>query len=562
MAGIDLGERSLEVAVAPQSVSLRLADDVDVSRGDLIAAASDPVPLRQEVTALACWLGDDALRPGARLLVKHGSRTVLAVVRSIDGRLDLDALRLAPTDRLALNDIGRVTVRFAVAAAGRVVLDLAPRRRLPARRPRRRPHPRRRHGGCRGSRRAPAVTLPGRARPHRAPRARGGRRPGGRRRASAPSSAPVALVHVVAPWLCEELEELAVVAASWPGPHATTPAPADLDGAWFVVVGSGDTAVDAAVRADAARRAALVPRRRRWPRAGTAALPATARVTTPDGTVTLAAHAPGDPALAADVARAVDGLLAGGALDLRRRTVAHRAPAGSPSSAAARAPTGCSPAAAASCSRRPTSSSSTGSPRAGSSTRLPATVRVVDVGKAPGRHALAQDAINDLLVEEALAGHAVVRLKGGDPYVLGRGGEERLACEAHGIRVEVVPGRDAARSRSRPRPASRSPTAAWRAGSPSSPATTSCPRCRPAPTTPSCCSWASAGSRARHGSLLDAGRPASCPVAVVERGFPPDQRVTFGTLADIADRAAAAGVENPAVVVVGDVVRLSPDFPR
>ena len=72
--------------------------------------------------------------------------------------------------------------------------------------------------------------------------------------------------------------------------------------------------------------------------------------------------------------------------------------------------------------------------------RLPATVRVVDVGKAPGRHALAQDAINDLLVEEALAGRAVVRLKGGDPYVLGRGGEERLACEAHGIRVEVVPG--------------------------------------------------------------------------------------------------------------------------
>ena len=71
------------------------------------------MPLRQEVTALACWLGDEPLRPGARLLVKHGSRTVLAMVRSIDGRLDLDALRLAPTDRLALNDIGRVTVRFA-----------------------------------------------------------------------------------------------------------------------------------------------------------------------------------------------------------------------------------------------------------------------------------------------------------------------------------------------------------------------------------------------------------------------------------------------------------------
>ena len=113
VAGIDLGEQSLDVAVAPQSVTIRLTDDVDVSRGDLLAAATDPVPLRQEVTALACWLGDEPLRPGARLLVKHGSRTVLAMVRSIDGRLDLDALRLAPAGELALNDIGRVTVRFA-----------------------------------------------------------------------------------------------------------------------------------------------------------------------------------------------------------------------------------------------------------------------------------------------------------------------------------------------------------------------------------------------------------------------------------------------------------------
>ena len=114
MAGIDLGERSLEVAVAPQSVSIRLADDVDVSRGDLIARgerprAAAPGGHRRSPAGSATT----PLRPGARLLVKHGSRTVLAVVRSIDGRLDLDALRLAPTDRLALNDIGRVTVRFA-----------------------------------------------------------------------------------------------------------------------------------------------------------------------------------------------------------------------------------------------------------------------------------------------------------------------------------------------------------------------------------------------------------------------------------------------------------------
>lgn len=61
-------------------------------------------------------------------------------------------------------------------------------------------------------------------------------------------------------------------------------------------------------------------------------------------------------------------------------------------------------------------------------------------------------------------------------------------------------------------------------------------------------------------ALMDAGRPASCPAAIVERGFSPDQRVTTGTLRDIAERAASVGVENPAVVVVGDVVRLSPDW--
>ena len=115
MAGIDLGEQSLEVAVAPQSVSLRLADDVDVSRGDLIAAGRrDPVPLRQEVTALACWLGDDALRPGAR-----AARQARVAHRARRGALDRRPARPRRPARwrrptgLALNDIGRVTVRFA-----------------------------------------------------------------------------------------------------------------------------------------------------------------------------------------------------------------------------------------------------------------------------------------------------------------------------------------------------------------------------------------------------------------------------------------------------------------
>ena len=193
--------------------------------------------------------------------------------------------------------------------------------------------------------------------------------------------------------------------------------------------------------------------------------------------------------------------------------------------------------------------------------RLPATVRVVDVGKAPGRHALPQDAINDLLVQEALAGRAVVRLKGGDPYVLGRGGEERLACEAHGIPVEVVPGVTSAVAV----PAAAGIPVTHRGVARGFTVVTGHDELPAVPpgTDHTVLLLMGVGRLARSArSLLYAGRPASCPVAVIERGFAPDQRVTFGTLGDIAGRAAATGVENPAVVVVGDVVRLSPDWPR
>ncbi|MGN6753451.1 MAG: sulfate adenylyltransferase subunit 1 [Intrasporangium sp.] len=113
IAGIDLGERKLQEAFAPQSVTVRLADDLDVSRGDVIASASDaPRPVR-DVEALVCWLGDRPLRPGARLLLKHGARTVQAIVRTVEGRLDLDDLHSVAADSLSLNDIGRITIRLA-----------------------------------------------------------------------------------------------------------------------------------------------------------------------------------------------------------------------------------------------------------------------------------------------------------------------------------------------------------------------------------------------------------------------------------------------------------------
>jgi sulfate adenylyltransferase subunit 1 len=113
VAGIDLGPTELTEAFAGQSVTLRLADEIDISRGDVIAAAADAPEPTQDIEAVVCWLGDAPLRPGQRLLLKHGSRTVQAFARAIEGALDLDDLHAVPAEALALNDIGRVTLRLA-----------------------------------------------------------------------------------------------------------------------------------------------------------------------------------------------------------------------------------------------------------------------------------------------------------------------------------------------------------------------------------------------------------------------------------------------------------------
>ena len=113
VAGIDLGERSLEEAGEGQSVTVRLADDVDVARGDTLAAAGDAPQVLTEVEARVSWLSEEPLRPRARVLLKHGAQTVQAIVRTIEGRLDLDDLTTVPADALELNDIGLVQLRLA-----------------------------------------------------------------------------------------------------------------------------------------------------------------------------------------------------------------------------------------------------------------------------------------------------------------------------------------------------------------------------------------------------------------------------------------------------------------
>jgi sulfate adenylyltransferase subunit 1 len=94
-----------------------------VSRGDLIAAAEDAPEPTQDVEATICWLGDRDLLPGARVLLKHTTRTVQAIVRDVVGRLDLDDLQLKPAERLQLNDIGRIRVRTASPVAAEPYVD-------------------------------------------------------------------------------------------------------------------------------------------------------------------------------------------------------------------------------------------------------------------------------------------------------------------------------------------------------------------------------------------------------------------------------------------------------
>ncbi|GAB2684180.1 sulfate adenylyltransferase subunit 1 [Thalassiella azotivora] len=117
VAGIDTADGPLAEAFAPQSVTVRLADDVDVARGDLIAAAADAPEVTQDVEGTVCWLSDRDLVPGQRVLLKHTTRVVQAVVKDVVGRLDLDEVELEPADRLSLNDIGRVRLRLAAPVA-------------------------------------------------------------------------------------------------------------------------------------------------------------------------------------------------------------------------------------------------------------------------------------------------------------------------------------------------------------------------------------------------------------------------------------------------------------
>ncbi|HVW41762.1 MAG TPA: uroporphyrinogen-III C-methyltransferase [Amycolatopsis sp.] len=197
---------------------------------------------------------------------------------------------------------------------------------------------------------------------------------------------------------------------------------------------------------------------------------------------------------------------------------------------------------------------------------LPAEVEIVDAAKIPYGRAASQDVINAALIENAKAGKFVVRLKGGDPYLFGRGFEEVLACAEAGVPVTMVPGI----------------TSAFAV-----PAVADVPVTHrgvahevvvvsghvPPGHEASLVDWNALGRLRgtivlmmgveRLGqfadALLEAGRPAGTPVAIVEDGTMPTQRVLRSTLDKVAADAKAAGVRPPAVTVFGPVAALAPD---
>jgi bifunctional enzyme CysN/CysC len=112
IAGIDGPRGPVQEAFAPMAVTVRLADDLDVSRGDLLCRPANAPQATQDLDALVCWMADEPLRPRQRIAIKHTTRTVRGMVKELQYRLDVNTLhRDQDAGELGLNDIGRVKLR-------------------------------------------------------------------------------------------------------------------------------------------------------------------------------------------------------------------------------------------------------------------------------------------------------------------------------------------------------------------------------------------------------------------------------------------------------------------
>ncbi|BBC74099.1 uroporphyrin-III methyltransferase [Altererythrobacter sp. B11] len=187
--------------------------------------------------------------------------------------------------------------------------------------------------------------------------------------------------------------------------------------------------------------------------------------------------------------------------------------------------------------------------------------RMISVAKSRSKHTLPQNEINALLVREALAGRDVVRLKGGDPFIFGRGGEEAEACRAAGVPVEVVPGISAAHGAAA---AAQIPLTHRDHASVVSFVAGQCKGLAEQ-------DWAGLAGKGRTlviymgvktapqiaEKLMADGLAPDMPLAVIENAARPQMRVLRGVLAGLPDLVESARVRSPALIVIGDVTRES-----
>jgi uroporphyrin-III C-methyltransferase len=188
---------------------------------------------------------------------------------------------------------------------------------------------------------------------------------------------------------------------------------------------------------------------------------------------------------------------------------------------------------------------------------------LIYVGKLPDRHSLPQEEINQLLVAKAQEGKIVTRLKGGDPFVFGRGGEEAMVLNAHGIPFEVVPGITAGIAA--PAYAGIPVTQRMVSSSFAVVAGHECPNKEQ-----SSINWEKISTAVDTlafylgvknlplicEQLVKHGRSAQTPVAIIHWGTMPEQRTVVGTLETIVEIAREQRIENPSIILVGDVVNI------
>ena len=184
--------------------------------------------------------------------------------------------------------------------------------------------------------------------------------------------------------------------------------------------------------------------------------------------------------------------------------------------------------------------------------------RLISVAKSRSRHSVPQEGINDILIHEATAGRLVVRLKGGDPFIFGRGGEEAEACRDAGIDVVVVPGISAAMGGAA---ATMLPLTHRDAASA---VTFVAGQCKGLTDQ----NWAGLSGKGRTlviymgvataaditEKLISDGLSPDTPVAVLERATRPDARAMRTILTDLGDMIEREAVKSPAIIIVGDVV--------